>query len=378
MQINKNRTLMRTQSTDNRVYFLDYLRVVACFMVILVHCIEPFYLGEGGTVIASRSDALWVTCIDSLLRIAVPLFVMISSYLLVPVVGSTEQFYYRRVQRVVVPFIIFSLAYALIPAWGSGGEIDILSNIKMLTFNFLPLSGHLWFVYMMIGVYLIMPIISPWLERVSARGERMFIAIWILATAVPFIRELGLEIRGTEGIWGEASWNEFGTLYYISGFIGYVVAADYIRKYVDWGVGKTLAVALPMLALGYAITAIPFYYAIPDSYPIHESIDLAVDMELSWSFATLGPALETLAVFLLFRLIKRGGKMYGFVVHISKRSYGIYLAHMFVLVPVFGWVNSWGMATPLVMVVSAILTMAITAIVVEIVSLLPKSKYIIG
>lgn len=369
---------MRTQSTDNRVYFLDYLRVVACFMVILVHCIEPFYLGEGGTVIASRSDALWVTCIDSLLRIAVPLFVMISSYLLVPVVGSTEHFYYRRVKRVVVPFIIFSLAYALIPAWGSGGDIDILGNIKSLTFNFLPLSGHLWFVYMMIGVYLIMPIISPWLERVSARGERMFIAIWILATAVPFIRELGLEIRGTEGIWGEASWNEFGTLYYISGFIGYVVAADYIRKYVDWGVGKTLAVALPMLALGYAITAIPFYNAIPDSYPIHESIDLAIDMELSWSFATLGPALETLAVFLLFRLIKRGGKMYGFVAHISKRSYGIYLAHMFVLVPVFGWVNNWGMATPLVMVVSAMLTMAITAVIAEIVSLLPKSKYIIG
>jgi membrane-bound acyltransferase YfiQ involved in biofilm formation len=133
-----------------------------------------------------------------------------------------------------------------------------------------------------------------------------------------------------------------------------------------------------MLALGYAITAIPFYYAIPDSYPIHESIDLAVDMELSWSFATLGPALETLAVFLLFRLIKRGGKMYGLVAHISKRSYGIYLAHMFVLVPVFGWVKSWGLATPLVMLTSALLTMCITALLIKLISIVPKSRYIVG
>lgn len=369
---------MKISVTDNRVYFLDYLRVLACFMVILVHCIEPFYLGDGGTLIASRSDALWVTAIDSLLRIAVPLFVMISSYLLVPITGSTTEFYRRRVERVAIPFILFSLAYALIPAWGSGGEIDIIDNLRVLTFNFLPLSGHLWFVYMMLGVYLVMPIISPWLERVSARGERMFITLWLLATAVPFIRELSEAVRGSEGIWGEASWNEFGTLYYVSGFIGYVVAAHYIRSYVDWSVKKTIFISLPMLIVGYAITAIPFYSAIPDSYPVKASIDLAIDMELSWSFASLGVALQTLAVFLLFSLIKRPCRLYPLFAHISRRSYGIYLAHMFVLVPVFGWVYSWGIETPLVMVISAILTMIITAIVVEILSLLPKSKYIVG
>ncbi|MBR2428657.1 MAG: acyltransferase [Alistipes sp.] len=369
---------MKPTTTEERVYFLDYLRVVACFMVILVHCIEPFYLSGEGTYIASHSDALWVTGINSLLRIAVPLFVMISSYLLVPIEGSTERFYRRRAERVVVPFIIFSLLYAIIPAWGSGGKVDIAGNLEVLSLNFLPLSGHLWFVYMMIGVYLIMPIISPWLERVSARGERIFLALWLFATTVPFLRELALSVRGSEGIWGEASWNEFGTLYYVSGFIGYVVAAHYIRKHVNWGVAKTLAIALPMLIAGYLITALPFYAQIPDSYPINESIELAVDMELSWSFATLGAALQTLAVFLLFRLIRKPCTVYPIFEHLSKRSYGIYLAHMFVLVPTFSWVSSWGVATPIVMVVSAILTMAITAAIIEFMSLLPKSKYIIG
>lgn len=363
---------------NDRVYFLDYLRVVAAFMVILVHTIEPFYLGGDGTYIASHSDALWVTCINSLLRVAVPLFVMISSYLLVPIQGTTEGFFRRRFTRVAIPFVVWSLLYAFIPAYGSGGEVDIVANLKTLSLNFLPLSGHLWFVYMLLGVYLVMPIISPWLERVSQRGEAIFLGLWLFATSVPFLRALALEVRGSEGIWGEASWNEFGTLYYVSGFVGYVVAAHYIRKYINWGVARTLFVAIPMLAVGYAVTAVPFYMQLPNEFPVNQSIDLAIDMELSWSFATTGAALQTLAIFLIFRLIKRTCKVYPMFEHLSKRSYGIYLAHMFVLVPTFAWVSNWGLSTPLVMVVSAILTFTLTAIGIELIARMPKSKYIVG
>lgn len=364
--------------TGGRVYFLDYLRVVATFMVILVHCIEPFYLGGEGTYIASKSDALWITCINSLLRTSVPLFVMMSSYLLLPLQDSTESFFRRRAVRVLVPFIIWSLLYAVIPAWGSGGDVDIIGNLKTLSLNFLPLSGHLWFVYMIMGVYLVMPILTPWLERVSARGERIFIAIWLLATAVPFLRELSATLRGTTEVWGEASWNEFGTLYYASGFVGYVVVAHYIRKHVNWGVLKSVAVALPMLVVGYAITALPFYLQIPDAYPVSDSIDLAVRMELSWDFATSGVALQSIAIFLLFKLIHRPCKAYPLFSHLAKHSYGVYLAHMFVLVPTFAWVSSWGLATPLTMLTSALMTFTITTIVIELIALIPKSKYIVG
>ena len=53
-----------------RVIFLDYLRVVACMMVILVHACEPFYLGGEGTYITNAYDAFWVTIVDSALRCA--------------------------------------------------------------------------------------------------------------------------------------------------------------------------------------------------------------------------------------------------------------------------------------------------------------------
>lgn len=368
---------MTSPHTAQRIYFLDYLRVVACFMVILVHTIEPFYLGGEGTYVASRYDALWVTILDSALRCAVPLFVMTSSYLLLPIEGSTATFYKRRAERVVIPFILWSLLYAILPMWGSEGKVEAAANLSRLTVNFMPHAGHLWFVYMLLGVYLIMPILSPWLRTATKRAERWFIAIWLLSTAVPFLREAA-SLSGNAEVWGEASWNEFGMLYYTSGFIGYVVVAHYIRKYVDWSAAKTLAVAIPMFVVGYLIVALPFYWQLPESYPISGPIELAIAWERSWCFATTGVALTAIALFLLFRLITKPCRIYPLFEQLSKLSYGIYLVHIFVLVAVFDTLNGLGLTTPVMMILTSIATFIISALIVKLLSLIPKSKYIIG
>lgn len=365
-----------TASTMPRIYFLDYLRVAACFMVILVHSIEPFYLGGEGTFVASHDDALWVVILDSALRAAVPLFVMISSYLLLPI-GDSTHFFKRRFTRVAIPFIVWSLLYAVMPMWGAEGVVDIEGNLSRLMLNYMPHAGHLWFVYMLLGVYLIMPVISPWLERVSRRGEQLFIALWLLSTAVPFLR-LAATATGNEEVWGEASWNEFGMLYYTSGFIGYIVAAHYIRTYIDWSIKRTLAISLPMFAVGYAIVALPFYYQMPEAYPISGTIDMAIAWERSWCFATTGVALSSIALFLLFRLIDKPCRIYPLFERLSRHSYGIYLIHIFVLVAVYDIVSAWALATPLTMVLTAAATFIISALIVEVLSYIPKSKYIIG
>jgi surface polysaccharide O-acyltransferase-like enzyme len=162
---------------NERIVFLDYLRVVACFMVILVHSIEPFYLGGEGTFVATLSDARWVTLLDSALRCAVPLFVMTSSYLLIPVKGDGIDFLKRRAQRVAIPFIVWSLLYAIVPMWGSGGDVDIAGNLSRLSLNYMPQAGHLWFVYMLVGVYMLMPILSPWAAKVGKRELQVYLVI---------------------------------------------------------------------------------------------------------------------------------------------------------------------------------------------------------
>ncbi len=93
-----------TTAGTTRIVFLDYLRVLACLMVIATHSCDSFYIGPGGVwQCASESDRLWISIIDSIMRAAVPLFVMTSSYLLLPLKDDNTTFFKRRFIRVLVP-----------------------------------------------------------------------------------------------------------------------------------------------------------------------------------------------------------------------------------------------------------------------------------
>lgn len=264
---------------NSRIVFLDYLRVIACLMVIIVHCVEPFYLGGEGTLIQNWNDGFWCTVIDSALRAAVPLFVMASSYLQFPVKYDTLTFFKKRLVRVGVPFVIFSLLYTLIPLYGTDGFQPTL-NVQRVLLNFVGSAGHLWFIYMLLGLYLLMPMLSPWIDKISKKEEQVFLILWGFTTTIPFFRLLAQSLFDLPEVWGEASWNEFGTFYYVSGFMGYMVLGHYFRKYVgtlSWG--KTLSWAIILWIIGYAITAGGFWQAMPKTFPVSGKIDLAVRME---------------------------------------------------------------------------------------------------
>ena len=50
---------MKMTISEQRTVWIDWMRVVACFMVILVHSTEPFYLGGEGSRILTSADAFW-------------------------------------------------------------------------------------------------------------------------------------------------------------------------------------------------------------------------------------------------------------------------------------------------------------------------------
>ena len=56
MQMIDNKTVAST----GRLAWLDYLRVMACLMVMVIHSTEPFYLGGEGGLILTATDAFWV------------------------------------------------------------------------------------------------------------------------------------------------------------------------------------------------------------------------------------------------------------------------------------------------------------------------------
>ena len=336
--------------TNEREIWLDWLRVVACFLVMLTHSTEPFYLGGKGSLILTYSDAVWAAVMDVLSRAAVVLFIIASSYLQFPLHYSTKEFFRKRALRILPPFLIWSIVYALV--WGSP-----VQNFKDLLWNFNYAAGHLWFVYMLIGVYLIMPLLSPWAEKVGKKELQVYLGIWLFTTLLPLLRDwLGGAapvIYGPSGIpnpakyplWGEASWNNYGLFYYVSGMLGYLLLGLYFRKFVgEMSWKKTLALALPLFASGFAIGVFGFLRRVGADangvFPVEGPVGLAAIWETTWLNDSIGVALMAIAWILVLRKIRGEGRFYrGIVLPVSKASYGMYLSHLLVLVYVSGWLR---------------------------------------
>ena len=376
------------------------MRVVACLMVMTVHSTEPFYIGGEGARILTAMDARWVSMSDTFVRACVPLFVVASSYLQFPLHYSTGEFLRRRMLRVVVPFAVWTLVYALY--WGHAGE-----NLSSLLFNFNYAAGHLWFVYMLVGLYLLMPMLSPWAERVGKRELQFYLLLCLLTPLLPFLRAWAggnpPVIYGPTGIpnparyplWGEASWNPYGLFYYFSGFVGYMLLGLYLRRFVgplSWR--RTLAIALPAWLVGFAICYLGFLWAVEADaqgvYPVEGPMGMVVAWETTWINDTLSVALMTIGWVLVFRKITSQGSFFRrILLPVSRASYGMYLCHMIVLAAVSGWLRTalgtgldgqlgiW--TTPVQILSTALLTFLVTALFCVAVQRIPRlGKWIVG
>ena len=328
-----------------RIVFLDYLRVFACFLVMVVHASENFYGAAGSTdmagpqsFLANESDRLWVSLYDGFSRMSVPLFIIVSAYLLVPMKEEQTmwQFYRRRFLKVLPPFFVFMILYSTLPLlWGQIDGATSLKDLSRIFLNFPTLAGHLWFMYPLLSLYLFIPIISPWLRNASAKEERFFIFLFALSTCMPYIS------RWCGELWGQCFWNEYHLLWYFSGYLGYLVMAHYIRVHLDWSRKKRLGVGVALWIIGAAWTIYSFYV-------------------------------------LVFTCIEQE-KAPRLVTEMSKLSYGVYLMHIFWLglwVGIFK--ETWAWPTVTAIPAIALSTFVCCYLTTKIISWVPGSKWIIG
>ena len=140
---NKN-CFLKSSSMNKRIVFLDYIRIVACFLVMLVHAAENFYAADASglagnvSMLANESNRLWVSIYDGFSRISVPLFIIVSAFLLAPMKEGTSmgEFYKKRFLRILPPMFIFMLLYTFLPlAWGGMSWEQSMADLKRIPFN---------------------------------------------------------------------------------------------------------------------------------------------------------------------------------------------------------------------------------------------------
>jgi len=170
--------LRREQSDVQRVVWLDVLRVIATFGVILLHVGgTDFHLPVG--------EHNWYIAVvfDSLVRWSVPIFVMISGALfLKPEKNITiKTLLTKYVQRLLVVYLFWWLAYSCF-------DVAIASmSAKMLVFKegFLKPHFHLWFLPMLMGVYLLIPV----LRKVASDAMllKYALTLWLVYLTISFL-----------------------------------------------------------------------------------------------------------------------------------------------------------------------------------------------
>lgn len=385
---------MKQQSIElqknQHVVWLDVVRFIAMFTVVCCHCTDPFNFYPG-TAPNIEEIKFWGAAYGAFLRPCVPLFVMITGALLLPVRGDASTFYKKRIPRVFFPFLIWSVIYNLFP-WITGllglspqvvldffpysGEEVMkqsfsvsMGYILQIPFNFSLLAVHMWYIYLLIGLYLYMPIFSAWVEKASEKAKLMFLLAWGVTLLIPYYNEFV-----SEYLWGTCTWNSFGMLYMFAGFNGYLLLGHYLKN-LDWSIGKVLAVGIPMFVVGYVITFFGFRHM--TSLPDHTGEML----ELFFTYCSINVVMMTIPVFMLAKKVTvRSLTMQKVLANLTVCGFGIYMVHYFFTGPSVILTRILDIPIWLQIPVASIFAFAVSWALVRLIYLCGKktAKYIVG
>lgn len=283
--------------TKEQYQWVDILRAIGALSVILLHSTVS---------LVSKFDLTtdwWIAhVLNSFTRFAVPIFLMISGVLLLGRKYTIKDFLKKRLVRILLPFLLWSIIYFLWKNSFSGNFVSYGTEFFKQMKN--GMQFHLWYVYMILGVYLIIPIVNTWIKNACNNEILYYLIIWFVVVLLgfPYFNKLYSRID----------------LRYFSGFLGYVILGYYLLNLKKEFPKIVLFLVFIVSSLG---TVMLSYY---DSLPIGRFSGLYYD------YLSPNVILTAASLFLLLKGFTVKQKYISKVIYIaSKYSYGIYLSHIF-------------------------------------------------
>jgi len=291
---------------------VDLIRSFAIVLVIMLHAAtEPITIAD---LMSPEGVTLWWTTniYDSLARPAVPLFVMLSGALLLQPAKLGEPlgvFFKKRLNRIALPFLFWGAAYF---AWRFFVYGEALSADSILQGVLTGPYVHFWFFYLLIGLYLITPVLRVLVAYIDRKLFRFFLILWFLGTAIMPLLDLFSVYRLNSNV------------FLLTGWLGYFLLGAYALK-----VRVRSVVLYALLVAGSACTIVGTYLVVGTmgeqfSQFFHDA----------YSFSMIG---ASVALFLLLAAapsstleerFPRGSRVLRLI---SQNTIPIYLFHMMVL-----------------------------------------------
>jgi surface polysaccharide O-acyltransferase-like enzyme len=202
---------------------VDLIRTVAIILVIILHAsIEP---NPNVDFMSSAGVQLWwaSNVYDSISRTAVPLFIMLTGALLLQPTKADEPlrvFFKKRWTRIGIPVLFWGAIFFVWDFTVKGQALTLTSVLQGV------LAGpyiHFWYVYILVGLYLVTPVLRVVVAHADWRIIRYFLVLWFVGTGVISLLTLYSSIS-SQAVWFRDA------VFVLTGFIGYFLLGAYIAK----------------------------------------------------------------------------------------------------------------------------------------------------
>ncbi len=303
-----------------RQYHLDYLRVFASVAIILLHINGQNmpYVELAGT-----EWNIYNIC-NAASRWGVPVFVMMSGALFLPREIPTKTLYTKYISRMAIAYVVWSAFYAIVePVIQLTFKQEYRTTFVEFIGSFISGAVHLWFLPMIIGLYICIPLIKQ-----LTQNDKLIKYFLLLSLIFCFIKtQFELVTNNLLTANTQIIFENVNTLFknfnvnLVFGFVAYFILGFYLNKteiskkhrtiiYVFGIVGLALTILLNLLASKNADESLQVFY----------------------SAYSVNVLLMSVAIFVWFKYNAKGTeKLNKLIIHLSKYSFGAFLVHIFII-----------------------------------------------
>jgi len=331
--------------------------------VILIHVTSPLV----NMTWSKNMPYWWIgNVLDSAVRFAVPLFLMLSGATLLGKEYNLSEFYKRRFSRVLIPFLFWLVVYwmyrwATLSVKTQPQDFHSILSWGVNLFLKEGVSKHFWYIYMIVFIYLFIPFLNKGLKKLNMSMLSNVLLFWVILSYA--LKSVPLNMYS----WG----GDYGTKflgYFL--YSGYLVLGYYLY-YLRTNPVKIRFFAGTVFAISVVVSAVVTWFF---SEKAHK-LDLSM-----YSYLSVNTMIQSISLFLWIKGSTIKNRFIWLInSRISNYSYGIYLVHILVISDLFDNGIYWKFTHPMFSL--PLLTIAVTAGsfgIIFVLRKIPFGKYIAG
>lgn len=207
---------------EKRILYLDYLRIFALLAVVILHVSA---LDWAKQPVSSMNWQVF-NFYNSLVRFCVPVFVMISGACFLDKEReiTIKKIFNRYILRIITAFVFWTILYAIISTLIEENNLIDGSKAKFFIASIIYGHYHMWFLYLIAGLYLITPLLRKITEDKAL--TEYFIVLSVLFAS---LTKISVFVPAIDEVVGKLL--DKASINFVLGYTCYFVIGHYLHTY---------------------------------------------------------------------------------------------------------------------------------------------------